>query len=102
MSPLTLYTKPASAPELEWSVTIIDPPSERNGRRGSISATRPLSLVQERSSSPHSFSSRNNNSVLVGNGFGGFLTVPGEEGAGATGHGHGRRGSRVSGKEWMG
>ena len=103
MSPLNLYTKPATAPELEWSVTIIDPPSERNGRRGSISATRPLSLVQERNASPHSFSSRNNNSVLVGNGFGGFLAVPGEEyGGGGASNQYGRRGSKTAGKEWMG
>lgn len=44
---LALYTKPALAPELEWSLTTIDPPSEHNGGLGSASATRPLSLVME-------------------------------------------------------
>lgn len=44
ISPLYLYTKPATAPELEWSLTIIDPPNEMNGRIGRSSTTRPMSL----------------------------------------------------------
>ena len=104
-SPLTLYTKPAETPEMEWSVTTIEPPNERNGRRISAGATRPISLVaNQRSQSPHSPVGRNNNSVLVGNGFGGFLAVPSEDGVGGGSpkFGHGRKGSNFSGKEWMG
>ena len=102
---LALYTKPAEAPEMEWSVTTIEPPNERNGRRGSAGATRPISLVaNQRSQSPHSPVGWNNNNVLVGNGFGGFLAVPSEDGAGrgSPKFGHGRKGSNLSGNEWMG
>ena len=42
IAPLSLYTK--SAPELEWNLTLIDPPSARNNRRGSFTPTRPVSL----------------------------------------------------------
>jgi hypothetical protein len=102
-STLTLYTKPASAPELEWSVTVIDPPSIHNGRQGSRSATRPLSMISNSSMSAFSISSQKGNLPVVGNGFGGFLAVP-EEGASRRGSllGHSRKASKGSGTEWMG
>lgn len=104
VSQLLVYTKPPEAPELEWSLTIIDPPSERNGRRGSASATRPLSLVMyERSPSPHSPGGRGHDSMLVGNGFGGFLSVPSADGSGGSPRfSHRRTGSNAKGSEWMG
>ena len=119
-SPLALYTKSPAAPEIEWSLTTIDPPSERNGRRGSVSATRPLSFLQEqcRSSSPHSIASNRGSggAPLLGNGLGGgFLTVPGEEMGGLRAPGnpipslgsglvskHERKLSKNKGSEWMG
>ena len=105
VSPLYLYTKPASAPELEWSLTIIDPPSDRNGRRGSATATRPLSLIRrEGSPSPQWQGSGRRESTMVGNGFGGFLAVPTEElssgGRRSSEHGHRKKGSKGGG--WMG
>ena len=113
-SPLALYTKPPTAPELEWSLTTIDPPSERNGRRGSASATRPLSFLQQqqRSSSPHSVRSSKGGGIG-----GGFLTVPGEEMGGLRVPGnpvvvpslelgaaskHEKKLSKNKGSEWMG
>ena len=105
LSPLHLYTKPASAPELEWSVTIIDPPSDRNGRRGSATVARPVSLVErERTPSPHSEASGRKDSTLVGNGFGGFLAIPVKEAGSrrrrSSDQGHRKSSSDASG--WMG
>jgi hypothetical protein len=94
VSPLKLYTKPAEATELEWYLTEIEPPSDRNGRRGSATATRPLSLIKE--------GNRDRDSVLVGNGFGGFLAVPNADGGGSPRLSHSRKGSAAKGNEWMG
>lgn len=104
ISQLSLYTKPPEAPELEWSLTIIDPPSERNGRRGSATATRPLSLViHESSPNSHSPGGRGHDSMLVGNGFGGYLSVPNLDGGGGSPRfSHRRTGSNAKGTEWMG
>ncbi|MCJ1402223.1 hypothetical protein MMC11_005443 [Xylographa trunciseda] len=102
-SSLTIYTKSPETLETEWSVTTLEPPSERNGRRGSASAARPISLVNsDRSGSPNSGSGRSKDSILVGNGFGGFLAVPNEDGGGRGKPGllHGRKASQ--GSEWMG
>lgn len=104
LSPLDLYTKSASAPELEWSFTHIEPPNASNGRRGSATATRPLSMVaNDGQLSPRSWGTKGRDSTLVGNGFGGFLAVPIEDnGAGrpSSSHGHKRSGSK--GSQWMG
>ena len=84
--PLSIYTKSLAAPELEWNLTTIDPPSERNGRRGSASTTRPISLAMwEKAPASPTWSARSRDSVLVGNGFGGFLVVPEEDGGSANG-----------------
>ena len=102
-SRLSIYTKPPEAIETEWSLTTIEPPSEQNGRRGSASATRPISVMaSDRSGSPNSGSGRSKDSVLVGNGFGGYLAVPSEDsgGRGRLGSSHIQRASH--GSEWMG
>ncbi|MCJ1382407.1 hypothetical protein MMC17_005520 [Xylographa soralifera] len=103
VSSLAIYTKPPETIETEWSLTTLELPSECNGRRGSASATRPMSLLtSDRSGSPNSGSGRSKDSVLVGNGFGGYLAVPNEDGGGRGRPGslHGRRASQ--GSEWMG
>ena len=104
-SSLDLYTKSASAPEGEWSFTQIDPPSAKNDRRGSATATRPLSLVENTGLlGSHLIGSKARDSTLVGNGFGGFLAVPSEDAFGGGrpefSGGHGRRASK--GNQWMG
>lgn len=71
--PLYLYTK--SILELEWNLTLITPPTAKD-RRGSATATRPVSLYNTGQMS--SWGNRGRESVLVGNGFGGFLAVPSE------------------------
>lgn len=71
--PLYLYTK--SILELEWNLTLITPPTAKN-RRGSATATRPVSLYSTGQPSP--WGNRGRESVMVGNGFGGFLEVPSE------------------------
>ncbi|KAL9118062.1 MAG: hypothetical protein Q9187_005395, partial [Circinaria calcarea] len=103
ISPLDLYTKSASAPELEWSFTYIEPPNASNGRRGSVTATRPLSMVaNDGQLSPRGWGTKGRDSTLVGNGFGGFLAVPNEDNGGGgplSSHGHKRSGSK--GNQWM-
>ncbi|MCJ1310389.1 hypothetical protein MMC25_004053 [Agyrium rufum] len=104
ISSLNLYTKSPSTPELEWSYTYIEPPSPSNGRRGSATATRPLSLVLNaplhgKSSSFGGFGgpvssglrSPGGRETLVGNGFGGYLSVPIEGDEGSAGSGGGKR-----------
>lgn len=70
--PLRLFTKTVS--ELEWNLTLISPPSPAH-RRGStivigpesLQNTEPLSLWHE---------NKVRQSIIVGNGFGGFLAIP--------------------------
>jgi len=90
--PLHLYTKSIS--ELEWEYTLITPPTTTN-RRGSATQTRPLSLQL----GPQ-WGSKARDSVMVGNGFGGFLAVPSEE-AVRPGSPRGR-GNKKKGGGWMG
>jgi len=70
--PLHLYTK--SVREMEWDVTLISPPSSAH-RRGSITAAEPESLRHHPPLSPL-YRNKDRDSVIVGNGFGGFLAVP--------------------------
>ncbi|MCJ1333282.1 hypothetical protein MMC10_009976 [Thelotrema lepadinum] len=102
--PLTLYTKPPAAPELEWSVTTIMPPSVAEGRKGSMSATRPMSVAATEYGgvSPYSTGGGNGGGPgsggTGGGGGGGFLTVPGLNQDGlATGIGDKERERRASG-----
>lgn len=98
LRPLNLYTKSIS--ELEWNLTLITPPTPQN-RRGSASATRPVSLYNTSQLSPTWGSSRGRDSVVVGNGFGGFLVVPGEDARPSTSSGRRSR-SAGRGDAWMG
>ncbi|SLM35011.1 f-box domain protein [Lasallia pustulata] len=96
--PLNLYTK--STPELEWDLTVISPPTPTN-RRGSATATRPVSTYSNFGLGP-AWGGQERDSVIVGNGFGGFLAVPTESGAGRSGiPGGGKKGGTRT-AEWMG
>jgi hypothetical protein len=69
--------------ELEWVMTQITPPSS-TGRRGSAVGGRPISMMSaSRGLGPQwaqgGFGGEARKSVIVGNGFGGFLAVPQEE-----------------------
>ena len=70
--PLQLYTK--AVREMEWNLTLISPPTPAH-RRGSTTATGPESLYHPAPLSPQ-YRNAGRNSVMVGNGFGGFLAVP--------------------------
>lgn len=71
---LNLFTKMVD--EQEWDLTIITPPTGTN-RKGSATATRPVSLYGVAPLSPQ-WRDKGRDSVMVGNGFGGYLVVPGE------------------------
>ncbi|PLN85465.1 hypothetical protein BDW42DRAFT_160532 [Aspergillus taichungensis] len=71
--PLDIYSK--GLDELEWNFTPYEPPSTR-GRRDST--TRPVSLHDAQLSRNWGGDARK--STLVGNGFGGFLAIPVEDG----------------------
>ena len=73
--PLRLYTKAVT--EMEWNLTLISPPTLADCR-GSATATRPMSLSLENQLSPQ-WRDKGGESVMVGNGFGGFLAVPSED-----------------------
>lgn len=67
--------------ELEWVFTAITPPSATGNRRGSLTGGRPLSAYSaSRGLGPQwamgGFGGDARKSVMVGNGFGGFLAVP--------------------------
>ncbi|PWY86834.1 F-box domain protein [Aspergillus heteromorphus CBS 117.55] len=73
--PLNVYSK--GLDELEWNFTPYEPPSTRgNSRRDST--TRPVSFHDAQLS--RSWGGEARKSVLVGNGFGGFLAVPVDDG----------------------
>ena len=70
--PLHLYTK--AIREMEWNVTLISPPTPSD-RRGSTTAAEPESLYHPAPLSPQ-YRRTGRDSVMVSNGFGGFLAVP--------------------------
>lgn len=79
--PLEVFSK--GLDELEWVFTSISPPTAP-GRRGSLTGGRPLSAYSaSRGLGPQwaqgGFGGDARKSVIVGNGFGGFLAVPQEE-----------------------
>lgn len=93
--PLEVYSK--GADEMEWNFARVQPPSGHN-RAGSVTPSRPISSYGVGNLSP-SWGGGARRSVIVGNGFGGFLAVPAEEGGAAARPGssageHGRRGSQ--------
>jgi hypothetical protein len=70
--------------ELEWVMTQVTPPSQTRDRRGSAIGGRPISMMSaSRGLGPQwaqgGFGGEARKSVMVGNGFGGFLAVPQEE-----------------------
>jgi hypothetical protein len=82
---LEVYTK--GIEEMEWNFSRVEPAQE-HGRRGSMTALRPVSAYglaasggQMSPSWTGSFGGRGDvrKSVMVGNGFGGFLAVPTED-----------------------
>lgn len=70
--PLRLLTKSVS--ELEWDLTLISPPSSAH-RRGNSTLLGPESLQHALPLSPQ-YGNQSRQSVIVGNGFGGFLAIP--------------------------
>lgn len=73
--PLRLYTKAVT--EMEWNLTLMNPPTPAD-RHGSATTTRPMSLYLENQRGPR-WREMGRESVMVGNGFGGFLAVPSED-----------------------
>ncbi|KAL8656425.1 MAG: hypothetical protein Q9210_000284 [Variospora velana] len=99
--PLMLYTK--SIPEHDWCLTVISPPTPAN-RRGSATATRPISFYNGSTQLGPQWGDKARDSVIVGNGFGGYLAVPNEDGlrpSSPRGHKHKHSWSKSS-KGWMG
>ncbi|KAL8908353.1 MAG: hypothetical protein Q9207_000881 [Kuettlingeria erythrocarpa] len=98
---LLLYTK--SIPEHDWYLTVISPPTSAN-RRGSATATRPISFYNGSTQLGPQWGHKAKDSVIVGNGFGGFLAVPSEDGprpSSSVGHKHKHSWSKSS-RGWMG
>ena len=67
--------------EMEWNFSHVQPPNER-GRRGSATAPRPVSSYGLAESMGKSWGQGQGarKSIIVGNGFGGFLAVPADGG----------------------
>ncbi|KAK0123954.1 hypothetical protein ONS95_008942 [Cadophora gregata] len=81
--------------EMEWNFSKVQPPAR--GRRGSATAPRPVSsygLSDSMGKGWQSASGGARKSVIVGNGFGGFLAVPSDGGRPSSSGGERRRGSQ--------
>jgi hypothetical protein len=77
---LEVYSK--GLDEMEWNFSKVQPPKER-GRRGSATAPRPVSsygLSESMRNGVWGQAGGARKSVIVGNGFGGFLAVPADGG----------------------
>jgi hypothetical protein len=74
--PLDIYAK--GSDELEWIFTSILPP-EAHGRRLSVSVGRPVSSYSAHKGLGAQWGGEARQSVVVPNGFGGFLAVPAEQ-----------------------
>ncbi|KAF1941195.1 hypothetical protein EJ02DRAFT_466775 [Clathrospora elynae] len=74
--PLEVYSK--GLDELEWIFTSIIPP-ESSGRRCSVSGGRPLSSYSAHKGLGPQWGGDARKSVVVPNGFGGFLAVPADD-----------------------
>lgn len=72
---LRVYTKAIA--ENDWDLTIISPPSAHDGR-GSRTNTRPVSLYDDPQINT-AYAHRPKDSIMVSNGWGGFLAVPSHE-----------------------
>ena len=93
--PLNVHTKTIS--EMEWDLTLILPPTSLNHRLSAMNMG-PMSLNSP-ALSPH-WRDKGRDSVIVGNGFGGFLTVPTEETW--SGSPKGKKKGRQDSGAWMG
>ncbi|PSN74762.1 hypothetical protein BS50DRAFT_23625 [Corynespora cassiicola Philippines] len=72
--PLEVFSK--GLDELEWIFTSIMPPDAHTGRRGSMSGGRPLSSYSAHKGLGPQWGGDARKSIVVPNGFGGFLAVP--------------------------
>ncbi|KAJ9664470.1 hypothetical protein H2201_005218 [Coniosporium apollinis] len=75
--PLEVYAKGPND-EQDWIFTEVTPPNVP-GHRGSMSGGRPLSLYSASQGLGSQWGGEARKSIVVGNGFGGFLAVPSEE-----------------------
>lgn len=96
--PLVVYSK--GLDEEEWNFSRVKPAAQ-HGRRGSASTPRPVSSYGLGSGLASPWTTKGaRQSVIVGNGFGGFLAVPAEDGlrpsSSAGEKGHKRTGSTAS------
>jgi hypothetical protein len=76
--PLEVFSK--GMDELEWIFTSIIPADGYSGRRGSMSASRPVSSYSASKGLGPQWGGDARKSVVVPNGFGGFLAVPADDG----------------------
>ena len=93
---LYLYTK--SVAELEWDLTVVNRPAKSSHTGSRATTTRPMSLYNPPPLSPQ-WRDKGRESVMVGNGFGGFLMVPGQEGGPRS---PGKKPARKERDAWMG
>lgn len=77
--PLEVFSKGIA--EHDWVYSEVLPSSPAHGRRGSLTGGRPLSSYSASRGLGPQWGDMARTSVVVGNGFGGFLAVPSEEGA---------------------
>ncbi|TAQ89476.1 hypothetical protein B7494_g2233 [Chlorociboria aeruginascens] len=94
--PLEVYSK--GLDEMEWNFARVQPPAP--GRRGSATVPRPISSygLSENMGKAWTQGQGARKSVVVGNGFGGFLAVPADEGVAGAG---GRRPSSSAGEKGL-
>jgi hypothetical protein len=91
---LVVYSK--GLDEMEWNFSKVQPPKQQ-GRRGSATTPRPVSSYGFGENMGRSWGANGGarQSIIVGNGFGGFLAVPSDDGGRPTSSA-GERGSRGS------
>lgn len=75
--PLEVYSK--GLDEMEWNFAHVQPASAP-GRRGSMTLPRPISSYGLGDTMGRQWANEARKSVIVGNGFGGFLAIPAEDG----------------------
>ncbi|PBP23362.1 F-box domain-containing protein [Diplocarpon rosae] len=93
---LQVYSK--GLDEMEWNFSRVQPPSGGR-RRGSATTPRPVSsygLSDSMGKGWNSPSGGARKSVIVGNGFGGFLAVPSDDGRPSSSAGERKRGSQYN------
>jgi hypothetical protein len=78
---------------MEWNFSSVQPARER-GRRGSATTPRPISIYGLTEKSWQNSDGGVRRSVIVGNGFGGFLAVPADGGRPSSSAGEKGRGTR--------